>query len=391
MEDLSIKIRTTKWEIFIHNYHEFFKKIKFKAFAPFKTTQHALKNFMFLSQNLVSTFLSDFLQTQIKCDPQTFPLGVEDSKLANQIYEKNKIKTVHNDSVLELIRGIRFHLEKFIQKLIQFSLKKSLCGLGFLFSRSKMNLCVRKTDNMIIQSVSLVELIEKDINFFTMTLKEWYSKHFPELAVITTNSYLYSIAVKFIGNRKKLTMNKTERLNLLLINENEAENIFDAARTSIGSPITIFDLSLIEKLSTKIILLTEFKNRLTSYLNQKIRFIVPNLAILLGENLTAKLIAKAGSLKNLVKSPSSTIQLLGAEKALFRALKQKSKTPKFGILFNSSFVLKTSVKNKGKISRFLANKCSLAVKIDYFSLSTTNLYGKKLREQLKSILQFWET
>lgn len=389
IEDFSLEIMTTKFEIFISNYDEFFKKVKFKAFIPFKSTEHALKNFFLLSKNILSTFVADFLQTQIKINPQNFLLGIEDPKMGRQIYERNKIKTVNNELSGELIRGIRLHFEKFIQQLVRFDLKKSLCGITFLFSRSKMNLGFKRSDAMVINSTSLIELIEKDLNFFSMTTIQWYSRHFPELITIIKNQYLYAVVVKFIGNKKKVNFKKSKELALILMNKDQAKNIFEASKTSIGSKISIFDMLLVEKLASKVILMTEFKNQLTLYLNQKLNFIVPNLVALLGENMTSKLISKSGSIINLAKSPSSTIQLLGAEKALFRAIKGKTKTPKFGILFNSSFIAKTSTKNRGKISRFLANKCSLAVKIDYFSLSSTNLFGRKLKEQLKTIFRFW--
>ncbi len=92
----------------------------------------------------------------------------------------------------------------------------------------------------------------------------------------------------------------------------------------------------------------------------------PNLTSLIGENIAAKLIAHSGSLSTLAKYPASTIQILGAQKALFRALKQKTKTPKYGLLFNTSFIGRALGKNKGKISRYLANKCAMAARLDHF-------------------------
>jgi len=90
----------------------------------------------------------------------------------------------------------------------------------------------------------------------------------------------------------------------------------------------------------------------------------PNLTALLNETLGAKLVNASGSLSNLAKLPASTIQIMGAEKALFRALKKKGSTPKFGHLYNSTFIARAGVKDKGKISRFLANKCALAARLD---------------------------
>jgi nucleolar protein 56 len=95
--------------------------------------------------------------------------------------------------------------------------------------------------------------------------------------------------------------------------------------------------------------------------------LAPNIAALVGEIVAARLISHAGGLSNLAKYPASTIQILGAEKALFRALKTRGKTPKYGLLYHSSFIGKAGIKNKGKISRYLANKLAMCSRIDYFS------------------------
>jgi nucleolar protein 56 len=93
----------------------------------------------------------------------------------------------------------------------------------------------------------------------------------------------------------------------------------------------------------------------------------------------------------LAKAPASTVQILGAEKALFRALKTKGNTPKYGLIYHSTFIGRADSKNKGRISRYLANKCSLATRIDSFSDDPSRLYGEKLRDQVEERLRFYET
>jgi len=112
---------------------------------------------------------------------------------------------------------------------------------------------------------------------------------------------------------------------------------------------------------------------------------------LIGDTVAARLISKAGSLTNLAKAPASTVQILGAEKALFRALKTKGNTPKYGLIYHSTFIGRADAKNKGRISRYLANKCSIATRIDSFSDDPCRLYGEKLREQVEERLKFYET
>merc|ERR1712018_1019833 len=117
----------------------------------------------------------------------------------------------------------------------------------------------------------------------------------------------------------------------------------------------------------------------------------PNLAALIGDTVGARLISHAGSLTNLAKYPASTVQILGAEKALFRALKKKGNTPKYGLIFHSSFIGRAAAKNKGRISRFLANKCSIASRIDCFTETATNVFGTWVKEQVEDRLKFFET
>ncbi len=117
--------------------------------------------------------------------------------------------------------------------------------------------------------------------------------------------------------------------------------------------------------------------------------VAPNLTALIGEMVGSKLISHSGSLINLAKYPASTIQILGAEKALFRALKTKGKTPKYGLIFNSSFIGRAGQKNKGRISRYLANKCAIAARIDSFTeKQQTSAFGEKLKEQMEERLNF---
>lgn len=118
--------------------------------------------------------------------------------------------------------------------------------------------------------------------------------------------------------------------------------------------------------------------------------VAPNLGALIGDIIAARLISHAGSLTNLAKYPASTVQILGAEKALFRALKTKGNTPKYGLIFHSTFIGKANARNKGRISRYLANKCSIASRIDCFSDFQTTLFGEKLKEQVEERLAFYD-
>ena len=131
--------------------------------------------------------------------------------------------------------------------------------------------------------------------------------------------------------------------------------------------ISPIDLINIERFAKRVIALAEYRKELQEYLRSKMHNIAPNLSALIGEQVGARLISHAGSLTNLAKYPASTVQILGAEKALFRALKTKGNTPKYGLIFHSTFIGRAGAKNKGRISRYLANKCSIASRIDCFA------------------------
>merc|ERR1711865_570906 len=160
------------------------------------------------------------------------------------------------------------------------------------------------------------------------------------------------------------------------------------ARSSMGMDVSEADLANIHSFATRLINLQEYRVNLYSYLQAKMAVVAPNLGELIGEVVAARLISHAGSLTNLAKCPASTVQILGAEKALFRALKTKGNTPKYGLIFHSSFIGRAQQKNKGRISRYLANKCSIASRIDSFSDEPTTLYGQRLRDQVEERLTF---
>merc|ERR1712183_1022196 len=162
---------------------------------------------------------------------------------------------------------------------------------------------------------------------------------------------------------------------------------------SMGMDVSPIDLINIMGFTRRVISITEYKQSLTEYLHKRMSSVAPNLSALIGDVVGARLISHAGSLTNLAKYPASTVQILGAEKALFRALKKRGNTPKYGLIFHSTFIGKAGQKNKGRISRFLANKASMASRIDCFSNDDnvrSAVFGEKLKEQVEERLKFYE-
>lgn len=244
---------------------------------------------------------------------------------------------------------------------------------------------------MIIQSIALLDQLDKDVNTFSMRIREWYSYHFPELVKIVPDNYIFAKTAKFIKDRKTLTQDKLEELEEIVMDSAKAQAIIDAAKMSMGMDISIVDLMNIEMFAERVVKLSEYRKKLATYLHNKMECVAPNLQSLIGDQVGARLISHAGSLTNLAKYPASTVQILGAEKALFRALKTRSNTPKYGLLYHSSFIGRAGLKNKGRISRFLANKCSIASRIDCFLEQPTSVFGETLKQQVEDRLKFYES
>lgn len=374
--------------------NRFGKVVKFVAIQPFSSALDALQQCNAVSEGLLTDELRNFLELNLpkvkEGKKPKFSLGISEPKLGSQIYEVLRIPCQSNDFVLELLRGVRLHIHTFIKNLKEADLEKAQLGLGHSYSRAKVKFNVNRVDNMIIQAISLLDTLDKDINTFCMRVREWYSWHFPELVKIINDNYIYARAAKYVKDKSTLSEDAISELTDITGDEDKAKDIIEAAKASMGQDISPIDLINIEQFAQRVIELSEYRKQLHSYLVSKMQDIAPNLASLIGEMVGARLISHAGSLTNLAKCPASTLQILGAEKALFRALKTRGNTPKYGLIFHSSFIGRASTRNKGRISRYLANKCSIASRIDCFSDVNTNIFGEKLREQVEERLEFYD-
>ena len=213
---------------------------------------------------------------------------------------------------------------------------------------------------MIIQAIALLDDLDKELNIYAMRVKEWYGWHFPEMARIVNDNLAYARIILAMGMRTGAAM-----ADLAEILPEEIElAVKAAAEVSMGTEITSEDLKNIQGLAEQVVSFTEQRATLSSYLLARMKAVAPNLTALVGDLVGARLISHAGSLTNLAKSPASTIQILGAEKALFRALKTKHDTPKYGLIYHASLIGQATGKNKGKIARMLANKAALGLRVD---------------------------
>mmetsp|Transcript_6953 Transcript_6953/g.14302 ORF Transcript_6953/g.14302 Transcript_6953/m.14302 type:complete len:511 (+) Transcript_6953:41-1573(+) len=381
----------------------FGRALKLKAFLPFETAQQALENANAISEHAMTQALQDFLEMNLPKKSKKYSLGVIDPGLATAISDGlGGISCRSDDTVREIIRGCRLHLTTFVKGLEGGASEKAQLGLGHSYSRSKVKFNPARSDNMIIQSIALLDQMDKDINTFAMRVREWYSWHFPELKDVVKDNIMFARAAAYIGDKKSICtgkkdqdedeeMDKLPGLIEILGDEETAKAVQAAAKTSMGMECSAVDMVNIVNFTQRMVKLAEFRKNLSNYLTEKMAVVAPNLSALIGDTVAARLISKAGSLTNLAKAPASTVQILGAEKALFRALKTKGNTPKYGLIYHSTFIGRADAKNKGRISRYLANKCSIATRIDSFSDEPSRLYGEKLRDQVEERLKFYET
>jgi nucleolar protein 58 len=353
--------------------------VKLKAFSKFENTSEALSAATLIIDSKPSKGLRKFLKAH--CDGET--LAVADSKLGNAIKEKLQIDCVHNNGVMELIRGVRSQLTELISGLGAQDLAPMSLGLSHSLSRYKLKFSPDKVDTMIIQAIGLLDDLDKELNTYAMRVREWYGWHFPELAKIVQDNILYAKAVKLMGDRTNAA-----KLDFSEILPEEVETeLKEASNISMGTEVSDLDLMNIKDLCDQVLSLSEYRAQLYDYLKSRMNTIAPNLSALVGELVGARLIAHGGSLLNLAKQPGSTVQILGAEKALFRALKTKHATPKYGLIYHASLIGQAAPKHKGKISRSLAAKTALAIRYDALGDGQDNSMGLENRLKLEARLR----
>lgn len=217
--------------------------------------------------------------------------------------------------VPDIIRGVRTHFAKLAEGLPHHSLGKAQLSLGHSYSRGKVKFDVHRVDNMVIQSIALLDQLDKDINTFGMRIREWYSYHFPELYKLVNDKLKYVQCVRAIMDRKTMDDDTPAKLlEVLEGDESKVAEIVEAARSSMGMDISKIDLLNISRFADRVVSLLEYRGRLHSYIKDRMFACAPSLSALLGEQVGARLLSHAGSLMNLAKYPASTIQILGAER-----------------------------------------------------------------------------
>jgi len=247
-----------------------------------------------------------------------------------------------------------FKQRKFFQKFYEKNL---------LLAKQKVRESVTQ-DNLVIQTINVIEDLIKVINILVTRLRDWYELYNPEFSKALQDNE------RFVG--EILEKNKTQLLKEIKVKQ------------SMGSDLKKDDLQAILNLAKEIKSLYEHKKKQEQYLEEIMKKLCPNMITITGPIIGAKLLEHAGSLEHLSELPASTIQLLGAERALFRHMKTGARCPKYGILFQHPFVSQAKKQMQGKIARLLADKISIAVKVDFFN---GTFIGDKLKKQIETKLK----
>ena len=303
----------------------------------------------------------------------------EDLDLAENIREKLRVSS-EVEPQSEIGRSLRKKLGEYA---VEFDFLKSTLDLPRLIhevsmeiSRTSVKEAAERRDFLIIQAVEALDDLDKTLNLFAGRIREWYGLHFPELTHLISKHELYARLVHKLGRRGNFL---NENLEVFDLPKDKVKEIVRAAQTSMGADLNGQDLEQIRMLCSQYLSLSETRRKIERYLSEMMKEEAPNISALTGPILGARLIALAGGLENLAKMPSSTIQVLGAEKALFRSLTTGARPPKHGVLFQHALVHGSKRSLRGKISRLLAGKIAIAARTDVFS-------GDYIGDELKKAL-----
>ncbi|MFX1390780.1 MAG: C/D box methylation guide ribonucleoprotein complex aNOP56 subunit [Promethearchaeota archaeon] len=316
-----------------------------------------------LDNNTIQKVFEDFIRELENTGFNEFIL--DNKTLESILSEKMGYKTNFDKNSLEL-KAFRLNLANNLKKVGINKTSEEILSqykeISGKLTRLKISKASGHSDNIIGQLTTVLDVIKKSISLFSSHLREWYGLHFPELTdkIVDDNITLANL-ISILGFRQNFTFENI--LHEFDMSEDKIKLLEQSALESMGADI---DVSVIQQYSDQIISLDNFRIQLENYLEGIMQEYSPNITKVIGSLIGAKLIAKAGSLQKLAYMPASRIQLLGAEKALYRFLKTGEKRPKHGLIFQWNQIRSAKAFNRGKIARVVAGKIGIAAKVDYF-------------------------
>ena len=314
------------------------------------------------------------------------PIVLQDDNLAKMVEKETKAPiTVKQTQIPEQFRNILRSEEKNReswlneQSLDITSVKTARAYNEFArrvtleLARSGIARAAARRDLSAVQAVRAMDDLDKTLNLLAGRVREWYGLHFPEMDRIVERHDTYARLVSKLGNRQKFNQ---EALISEGLPKDNAEQLAKAASRSMGANIDESDLGILRSFCELMLDLYKFREKTENYVDECLKQVAPNMTAIVGASLSARLMSIAGSLENLAKMPASTLQVLGAEKALFRSLKTGARPPKHGVIFQHTAIHQSPRWQRGKIARTLSGKLSIAARVDAFG---GEFVGDKLR------------
>jgi len=326
---------------------------------------------------------------------KNFLLELSNSGFNEFIFDNKKLELLtstnlgYNTIFINLsmeLKNFRLTLEQQLKKMgidkTQNEILKQYKEISEQLTKIKVSQAGGKADIIIIQISTTLDIIKKSLNLFSARLREWYGLHFPELTdKIIDDDIILASLVSTLGYRNKFTLENLKK-NFDL-KERTIEKLTQQASESMGADI---DLTIIQNYAHQIIALDRYRQELEIYLEDLVEKTAPNINAIIGSLIGAKLIAKAGGLRKLAFMPASRIQLLGAEKALYRFLKTGEKRPKHGLIFQWNQIRSAKVSHRGNIARIVAGKIGIAAKVDFFRGEFIgDILTKQVKEKIEEI------
>ncbi|MDE1845205.1 MAG: ribonucleotide-diphosphate reductase subunit beta [Thaumarchaeota archaeon] len=289
------------------------------------------------------------------------------------IMDEKKIETIQSSKLRVLVdSGFATNEGDARGKLRDFALS---------LSSSRVTEISESPDLHIIQAINTLDETDKMINLLSSRVREWYGLHFPELDNMVDTISGYSKIV-MAGRRDNITQNTYLDAGFP---EEKAEMLSLLQKKSRGGQISDENLVIVQNIAKQILDLFELRQSLEKHIESQMQLIAPNVSVILGSAVGARILAKAGSLKRLASMPASTIQVLGAEKALFRALKTGAQPPKHGLLFQHQLVHAAPRWQRGKIARAIAAKAAIGARVDVFGAGRNDTLLEKLNIRVTEI------
>jgi nucleolar protein 56 len=338
-----------------------------------KKPQAAAKNILKIESGKISEITSLITKLQV-AGYDTFIF--ENAAIADEVQQKLKVNVeVAKVSEVEVLRS---HMA---QVAVETGFAEDTKELGAWNRDVSMELAklrvkgaAEKRDLVVAQAIQTLDDLDRTVNLFMGRLREWYGVHFPELDRLIEKHETYARLVMNLGYKDNFSLEALEKEGLP---KEKTENIATVAEKSMGADMAEEDLAEIQALSKNVLELYELRKNMEAYVDKTMEEVAPNTRTVAGALLGARLIAIAGSLQNLAMRPASTIQVLGAEKALFRSLKTGARPPKHGLIFQHALLHDAKRWQRGKIARVLAGKLAIAARADAFG-------GKYVGDALKA-------